>query len=59
MRVKVSKIEELFMEFLNDADANAEFGNKAAGRRARRASVELCKLLKEYRAEGVIHDKAL
>lgn len=59
MRVTVSKIEELFMEFLNDADANAEYGNKAAGRRARRVSLELCKLLKEYRADSIAHDKAL
>lgn len=47
------------MEFLNDADANAEFGNKAAGRRARRLSVELCKLLKDYRSEGIANDKAI
>lgn len=59
MRAIVSKIEEMFMEFLNDADANAEFGNKAAGRRARRLSVELCKLLKDYRSEGIANDKAI
>ncbi|MDR1380598.1 MAG: histone H1 [Tannerella sp.] len=49
MRNLVNKIEELFNSFQNDANAQIEKGNKAAGTRARKASLELEKELKEFR----------
>ena len=45
----VAKIEAAFAEFVKDAKAQAEKGNKAAGTRARVASLELEKLMKEFR----------
>lgn len=48
----LTKIEETWNAFKVDADKR-EQGNKSAGVRARKASVELAKLLKEYRAETV------
>ncbi len=39
--------------FQKDAKLQAEKGNKAAGTRARKASVELSKLLKEFRKVSV------
>ena len=49
MNELVSKIKELSEAFLMDAATQAERGNKAAGTRARKASLELEKLLKEFR----------
>ena len=48
----LTKIEETWDAFKLNADKR-EKGNKTAGKRARKASVELAKLLKEYRAETV------
>ena len=45
----VSKINECFESFKADATLQVEKGNKAAGTRARKASLELEKLLKEFR----------
>lgn len=45
----IEKIEALYAGFAKDAKAQAEKGNKAAGTRARVASIELEKLLKEFR----------
>jgi hypothetical protein len=45
----IEKIEVLFAEFAKDAKAQAEKGNKAAGTRARVASLEIEKLMKEFR----------
>ena len=39
--------------FQKDAKLQTEKGNKAAGTRARKASVELSKLLKEFRKASV------
>ena len=49
MNELISKIKELNEALLVDAIAQAEKGNKAAGTRARKASLELEKLLKEFR----------
>jgi hypothetical protein len=49
MEKLVSTIEELFNSFLVDANAQIEKGNKAAGTRARKMSLEIEKLLKEFR----------
>jgi hypothetical protein len=49
METIVSKIAELSSAFAADAALQIEKGNKAAGTRARKASLELEKLMKEFR----------
>ena len=49
MNELVAKIKELSEAFMVDANTQAEKGNKAAGTRARKASLELEKALKEFR----------
>lgn len=49
MNELIAKIKELNEALLVDATAQVEKGNKAAGTRARKASLELEKLLKEFR----------
>lgn len=49
MNELIEKIKEMSEALLVDAAAQAEKGNKAAGTRARKASLDLEKLLKEFR----------
>lgn len=49
MNELIAKIKELSAAFIVDAGMQAEKGNKAAGARARKASLELEKALKEFR----------
>lgn len=49
MNELVEKIDELYVAFKMDAVAQVEKGNKTAGTRARKASLEIEKLLKEFR----------
>ena len=49
MNELIAKIKEMSEALLIDATAQAEKGNKAAGTRARKASLELEKVLKEFR----------
>lgn len=49
MKELVEKIAGLMAEFNKDANAQLENGNKAAGTRARKTSLELTKLMKEFR----------
>ena len=56
MKDSVSKIIALFEEFRVNAEKNVA-GNKAAGLRARKISLELGVLLKDYRKESVANDK--
>lgn len=53
----VSQIETLTSELMADANSNLN-GNKAAGRRARKATLTLTKLYKEYRALTLEAEKA-
>lgn len=53
----VSQIETLTTELMADANNNLN-GNKAAGRRARKATLTLTKLYKEYRALTLEAEKA-
>lgn len=53
----VAKIEAAFEAFVKDAKAQAEKGNKAAGTRARVASLEIEKLMKEFRKESLAASK--
>ena len=45
----VNKIKAEFEAFIADAAQQIEKGNKAAGTRARKGSLELEKMLKEFR----------
>lgn len=49
MKETLNQIETLMAYFLKDASSQLDKGNKAAGLRARRASLELEPLLKRFR----------
>jgi Histone H1-like protein Hc1. len=49
MKELVEKMSELVAGFNKDANAQIENGNKAAGTRARKASLEIEKLMKDFR----------
>ncbi len=53
MKELVTKIQEAYAAFQTDAAAQVEKGNKAAGTRARKASLQVEKLLKEFRKVSV------
>ena len=49
MKQLVEKVAALYADFQKDATAQVENGNKAAGARARKVSLELEKTMKEFR----------
>lgn len=53
MEELVAKIAEAYAAFITDANLQAEKGNKAAGTRARKASLALEKLLKDFRKASI------
>ena len=53
----VAKIKAELNVFVENADAQVEKGNKAAGARARKAALELMKDLKEFRTVSVEESK--
>lgn len=53
----IIEIKNLADEFLIEASNNAK-GNKAAGRRARKATLALTKMFKDYRALSLEAEKA-
>ncbi|MBR5193561.1 MAG: histone H1 [Bacteroidaceae bacterium] len=57
MNELIAKIKELNEALLVDATAQVEKGNKAAGTRARKASLELEKVLKEFRKVSLEESK--
>ena len=57
MNELIAKIKEMSDALLVDATAQAEKGNKAAGTRARKASLELEKVLKEFRKVSLEESK--
>ena len=57
MNELIAKIKEMSDALLVDAAAQAEKGNKAAGTRARMASLELEKVLKEFRKVSLEESK--
>ena len=57
MNELVEKIKEMTEAFLTDAATQAEKGNKAAGTRARKMSLELEKVLKEFRKASLEQSK--
>ncbi|MBO7562096.1 MAG: histone H1 [Bacteroidales bacterium] len=48
-----AKIQAQFEAFNKDAEAQIVKGNKAAGTRARKAALEICKLMKDFRKASV------
>ena len=57
MEKLVAKIKEEINDFVMNADAQVEKGNKAAGARARKAALALMKDLKEFRQVSVAEAK--
>lgn len=53
MKELLEQIKEQIDSFAKDAEANVVKGNKAAGTRARKTSLELTKLFKEFRAKSI------
>ena len=57
MKDLIGKIATEFETFKADAELQTEKGNKSAGTRARKASQELEKLLKEFRKSSLAESK--
>lgn len=57
MKTLVEKLNADFEAFAKDAAAQVESGNKAAGARARKVSLEIEKLLKEFRKSSIAASK--
>lgn len=53
MKNLVEKLKENFEAFAKDAEAQLANGNKAAGQRARKASLDIEKALKEFRKKSI------
>jgi hypothetical protein len=53
MKNLVENLKQLFASFEKDASAHVENGNKAAGTRARKASLTIEKSLKDFRKKSV------
>lgn len=57
MKELVERIKEVYAAFSKDAALQIENGNKAAGTRARKASLELERLMKEFRKASLEESK--
>lgn len=57
MKELIEKLEAAFTAFKTDAAAQVENGNKAAGTRARKASLEIEKAMKEFRKASLEESK--
>lgn len=57
MKELLEKINTEFEAFKADSDLQLEKGNKAAGMRARKAALELSKLLKDFRKISIEESK--
>lgn len=57
MKTLVEKLAAGFEAFTKDATAQVEGGNKAAGARARKVSLEIEKLLKQFRKDSIAATK--
>lgn len=53
MKKLVDEINALIAAFQKDAEAQVVKGNKAAGTRARKATIELTKKMKEFRVASI------
>lgn len=57
MEELLNKIKAEFESFSKDAELQVEKGNKAAGTRARKGSLDMEKLLKEFRKASLEESK--
>lgn len=57
MKNLVNKIHEEWEQFSENSTAQVEKGNKAAGARARKASLEIEKLMKDFRKKSIEEGK--
>ncbi|MDE5665815.1 histone H1 [uncultured Duncaniella sp.] len=57
MKTLVEQLTSNFEAFAKDAMAQVENGNKAAGARARKTSLEIEKLLKQFRKDSIAAGK--
>ncbi|PIF30170.1 histone H1-like protein Hc1 [Flavobacterium sp. 9] len=57
MKGLLAKISAKIDTFVTDSELHLEKGNKSAGIRARKASLELSKLFKDYRKASVEESK--
>lgn len=57
MKELVEKLAAMCAEFTKDASAQVENGNKAAGTRARKVSLDIEKALKEFRKVSIEEGK--
>ncbi|MFC5683610.1 histone H1 [Flavobacterium sp. MAHUQ-51] len=57
MKELFAKIEVEFENFKSESELHIEKGNKAAGTRARKSSLDLEKLLKEFRKASIEESK--
>ena len=53
MEKLLQEIKPQLEDFAKNAEAQVEKGNKAAGTRARKATLELTKLFKEFRKKSI------
>ncbi|GHS98283.1 histone H1 [Bacteroidia bacterium] len=53
MKNLVEKLDQHFVSFFKDAKAHVENGNKAAGTRARKTSLDIEKSLKDFRKKSI------
>ena len=53
MKALVDQIKAEYEVFVKNTDAQVEKGNKAAGARARKAALNLMKLMKDFRKVSV------
>jgi hypothetical protein len=57
MKKLIEDIQSTFESFQTDANSQLQDGNKSAGTRARKSSLELEKLLKEFRKVSIALSK--
>ncbi|MEE0850217.1 MAG: histone H1 [Alistipes onderdonkii] len=57
MKELIEKIQQTYDAFSTEAALQVEKGNKAAGTRARKASLEVEKLMKEFRKESLTYQQ--
>ncbi|MBF0647374.1 histone H1 [Dysgonomonas sp. GY75] len=57
MKELVENLNQLFADFTKDAASQVESGNKSAGQRARKISLEIEKVLKQFRKDSVAAGK--
>lgn len=57
MKEVIEKIQAAFEAFMPDAELQLEKNNKAAGTRARKSSLDLEKLMKEFRKASLEESK--